>query len=119
MPTVSDYVVLADAVTTLRIGGDIDQTYQFSIPSNLNTGRQAIAAWQLEVEDPNDLLWRMTVNGTEIIRFTHGINRFGAVQEVFGGTVLRVGANQAQVTVLSGQGQIKISDVVIHYKADV
>jgi hypothetical protein len=119
MPTVSDYVVLADSQTTLQVGGDIDQNYSFSVPGNLNPANLAVATWQLEVENPSDLNWEMRINNTLITNFTHSRDRFGAVQEVFAGSVLRTGSNQAAVRVLGGGGRIKLSDLVIHFQVNV
>lgn len=52
MATVSDYAVVADGTTTLEIGGDIDETFTFSVPSNVNLGEKAVATWRLEAEGP-------------------------------------------------------------------
>lgn len=120
MATVSDYVAVADSTTTLEIGADIDETYTFSIPSNLNTGQRAVATWRLEAEGPpRSLAWNLDINGTQVVSFTHGTDRFAALQEIFQGSVLQAGTNNATVTVTGGTGRIRFSDFVIHFQVDV
>ena len=36
MATIADYAVLSDGTVTLKIGGDIDHTFSFSLPANLS-----------------------------------------------------------------------------------
>ena len=118
--TVGDYVVVSDNVKTMRIGGDIDETYSFSLPANLNRDARAVATWQFEADDdPDGLKWKLEINGSAIASYSHSSDRFCALQEVFAGSVLNVGANSARVTVLGGGGQIKFSDFVIHFQVNV
>ncbi|HST81650.1 MAG TPA: hypothetical protein VLL08_07945 [Kineosporiaceae bacterium] len=120
MATVGDYVVVSDGTTTLEIGRDIDQTFTFSVPSNVNLGQSAVATWRLEAEGPpRNLAWNLSINGTELVGFTHGSDRFTGLQEVFQGSVLQAGSNDATVAVTAGTGRIKFSDLVIHFQVDV
>lgn len=120
MATVSDYAVVSDGTTTLQIGGDVDQTFTFSVPANVNLGQRAVATWRLEAEGPpQNLAWNLRINGTEVVGFTHGQDRFAALQEVFQGSILRAGSNDATVTVTAGTGRIEISDIVIHFQVEV
>lgn len=120
MPTVSDYVVVADSTSTLEIGGDIDASYTFSVPSNIDTTKSAIATWRLEAENsPDNLAWNLAVNGTQVVSFTHGADRFAGLQEVFSGSVLQSGSNSATVTVTGGDGRIRFSDFVVHFQVTV
>ena len=120
MPTVSDYVVVTDGTTTLETGSDIDQTFTFSVPSNVNRNQSAVATWRLEAEGPpRNLAWNLSVNGTQLVGFTHSSDRFSALQEVFSGSVLRTGSNQATVTITGGTGRIEFSDFVIHMQVNV
>lgn len=119
MPTISDYVVLADGQTALKIGGDIDQTFNFTVPSNVNRNQQAVLTLQMEAENPSALKWKMDINGTDVMSFTHGQDRFCAIQEVFGGIHLNSGANTATVRVISGGGTLKVSDIVVHFQANI
>ena len=112
--------MVADGTSTLQIGGDIDQTYTFSVPSNINTAQSAIATWRFEAEgSPQNLAWNIAVNGTQLASFTHSSDRFAALQEVFSGSVLQSGNNTATVTVTGGQGRIRFSDFVVHYQVTV
>jgi hypothetical protein len=120
MPTVSDYVVVADGTTTLQIGGDVDQTFTFSVPANVNLGQRAVATCMIEVEGPpQGLAWNLRINGTQIIGFTHNQDRFSVIQEVFQGSILQAGPNNAIVTVTAGTGRLEISDIVIHFQVEV
>ena len=120
MPTVSDYAVVADGTTTLQTGADIDQTYTFSVPSNVNRGQRAVATWRLEVEGPpRSLAWNLSINGTQLVGFTHSSDRFAALQEVFEGSTLQAGNNNATVAITGGTGRIEFSDFVVHFQVDV
>jgi hypothetical protein len=120
MPTtVSDYVVVADGTTTLQTGGNIEQRYTFEVPSTLRPAENAIATWRLEAEDPQGLAWNLKINGTQVVAFTHNSDRFAALQEVIGASILKVGTNNATVQVTGGNGRIDFSDFVIHFRARV
>jgi len=134
MPTVSDYVIVnpededehnppLDTST-----GHRERKMKFRVPSNVNRGQQAVATWQFEAEGlqpggegpPNNLEWNLTVNGKQLVHFTHHINRFNALQEVFPGSVLRAGDNnEATVQIIRGTGRIKFSDFVIFIQVDI
>jgi hypothetical protein len=123
MPTVSDYAVVTDSQTTLPgTGGDKDETFTFSVPSNINRVQRAVATWLLEVEGPpQNLAWNLTINDRPVVGFTHSADRFAALQEVFDGSILQPGNNKniAKVTVTGGTGRIKFSDFVVHFRVDV
>ena len=68
---------------------------------------------------PRDLTWNLKVNGTELRSFTHNQDQVSVIQEVFQGSVLRVGPNNATVTVTGGSGRLEISDIVIHFQVEV
>jgi hypothetical protein len=117
--TIADYAVLSDNTVTLQIGSDIDHTFPFTLPSNLNPGAKAVMTLRMEADDPSSLKWQMDVNGTVIMTFTHSIDRFCSIQEVFGSSILKTGSNNATVKVLSGSGDLKVSDIVLHFQANI
>jgi hypothetical protein len=123
MATVSDYVIVTDNRTRLPgTDGDKDQTFAFSIPSNINRDERAVATWVLEVEaSPQNLAWNLTINDKQLVAFTHSNDRFAALQEVFDGEILQPGTfnNIAKVTITGGTGQIRFSDFVVHFRVDV
>ena len=120
MPTVSDYQVLKDKPVTLQIGGDVDESFDFTIPNNLNSDNRAVATWRFEEDgNPDKLQWRLTINGTEVNTYTHNSDRFGALQEVLDKSVLKTGSNKAEVRVLSGKGRLGFGDFVIHFQVNV
>ena len=120
MATIGDYAVLSDGTVTLRIGGDIDNTFSFSLPTNLSVASSSVLSWRFEAENnPDNLKWKFDINGTDVVSFTHNSDRFCSLHEVVGGNILKQGSNTATVRVLSGQGQIKVSDVVLQFQATV
>jgi hypothetical protein len=120
MPTVSDYAVVTDGTTTLQTGADIDASFPFSVPSNVNRGQRAVATWRLEVEGPpQSLAWNLSINGTQLVGFTHSSDRFAGLQEVFQGSILQAGNNDATVEITGGSGRIEFSDLVVHFQVDV
>ena len=120
MATVSDYVAFGDGQVTLKIGGDIDQTYNFTVPNNINREQPALLTWQFEADgSPNNLKWNWRLNGSQVASFTHGIDRFCALQEIVSGTNLNAGNNTLTATVTGGSGQIKLSDIAVHFQVNV
>jgi hypothetical protein len=122
MANVSDYVVVQDGTTTLEIGANPNETLSFAIPANVDLGQKAVVTWRFEAEgSPNNLAWNMNLNGrtTNVVNLTHSQDRFAALQEVVSGSDLNVGNNDLTVTVTGGTGRIKISDIVVHYRATV
>lgn len=117
MPNVADYVVLADGKSSLQIGGDIDQSYSFNLPSTAIRTGSAILTLRMEAEaSPSNLNWEFKINGTQVMSFTHGKDRFCAIQEVFGAGILKSGANTAEARVNSGSGRIEVSDIVVWFQ---
>jgi hypothetical protein len=120
MATVGDYVAFGDSRVTLKIGGDLDHTYNFSIPNNVNRNQPAVLTWQFEADgNPNNLAWKWNLNGTDVASYTHGIDRFCALQEIVAGSRLSVGNNSLTATVTGGSGQIKLSDIAVHFQVNV
>jgi len=120
MATVGDYVAFGDGLVTLKIGGDLDHTYTFSIPSNVNRNQLAILTWRFEADgDPDDLAWNWKLNATQVANFTHGTDRFCSLQEVVAGATLVAGNNTLTATVTGGRGQIKLSDIAVHFQINV
>jgi hypothetical protein len=120
MATISDYVVLANDPVTLRAGGEASRSLPFAIPNTASIGSASILSWQFEAEaSPNNLKWQFDVNGRGVASFTHNADRFCAIQEVMGSNVLKHGNNVGTIRLLSGEGQIKLSAVVVHYQANV
>ncbi|HSL08792.1 MAG TPA: hypothetical protein VK887_12580 [Pseudonocardiaceae bacterium] len=121
METVSDYVVVDDRGAVLEIGGDVDETFPFAVRGNADLGERAMATLMLRADrSPQNLSWTLQINDAEVITRTHNEDRFdAALQEVFQGSVLRVGNNTATVRVTGGTGRIRVSDIVIHFQVRV
>ena len=126
MPTASDYIIVSDEETRLESGGHRDHTFTFSVPANIGTSQRAVAIWQFEAEGlqpeakPQDLTWNLHVNGKQLVEFTHHLNRFNALQEVFPGSWLHPEEdNHAVVKIIGpGKGVIKFSAFVIHIQVN-
>ena len=119
MPNVADYSIVSDGNVDLKIGGDIDRTFDFNIPTTAVLNQSAILSFQLDTGTggtPSGLKWRADINGTKIGGWTHNARDFCAVQEVFGGSVLKKGSNSATVTVESGTGTLRVSDIVVWFQ---
>jgi hypothetical protein len=120
MQTIGDYVMLQDQPVSLKIGGDIDHTFPFTIPNNINKSQYAILTLQLQADgNPHNLQWKIDINGEQVQSLTHDTFTFTAIQEVFRSEILNSGSNNATVTVLGGTGNLKVSDIVIHFQANV
>ena len=120
MPAVADYSILADGQVSLKIGGDIDHDFPFTLPNTTSLTSRAILSMQMEAEGPpNNLKWSFSINGTKIGGFTHSKDRFGVIQEIVAAGILAAGANTARVVVESGSGTLKVSDMVLQYQNNV
>ena len=74
---------------------------------------------RVEVEEADDLRYKLTVNGQDVLTLTHNEERFGTIHEVINANVLRFGDNQFVALADDGEGIMKISDVVIYFQATV
>ena len=122
MATASDYAIATDEGATLQPGVQpISRTFPFAVPQNVDLGQIAVATYMIEVDgSPQGLAWNLRINDTQVRGFTHNQDRFSVIQEVFQGSVLRVGPNNnATVTVTGGSGRLEISDIVIHFQVEV
>jgi hypothetical protein len=92
MQTIGDYVMLQDQPVSLKIGGDIDHTFPFTIPNNINKSQYAILTLQLQADgNPHNLQWKIDINGEQVQSLTHDTFTFTAIQEVFRSEILNSG----------------------------
>src|SRR5262245_2918702 len=120
MPAVGDYAILADGQVSLKIGGDIDHDFPFTLPNTTSLTARAVLSMQMEAEGPpSNLKWSFSINGTKVGAYTHSKDRFGVIQEVVSTGILKTGANTAKVLVESGSGTLKVSDMVLQYQNNV
>jgi len=86
------YVMLQDQPVSLKIGGDIDHTFPFTIPNNINKSQYAILTLQLQADgNPHNLQWKIDINGEQVQSLTHDTFTFTAIQEVFRSEILNSG----------------------------
>jgi hypothetical protein len=119
MATIADYVVVADGTSTLVRGGTNFVVIDFNLPSNIVTAQRGILMYRMEVEDPDDLHYHITINNKEVVSFIHNSDRFGTVHEVIDANVLQFGSNTLSAVANGGDGTVKISDIVVHFQATV
>jgi hypothetical protein len=132
MPNVADYVVVSDAnleITFPNLAGAL-----FSIPSTALLSEKAILSFQLDTgvtsttitteggpvvftPTPVNLKWKSRINGTKIGEAIHQGRNYCAVHEVFSGSLLHTGSdNQFDVSVESGTGTVRVSNIVVWFQ---
>jgi hypothetical protein len=119
MPEVAHYTVVSDATARLTTGGDIDHEYPPFDLTGAITSERSILTLQLDQASQADLRWSFEINGHQITApLTRG-TFFTAMQEVINAGILKRASNTAKVTLLDGNGQLNVSDVVIHFQRQV
>ncbi len=120
MTRFASFDVISDNPVSLKIGGDIDHTFPIELGSGPDVGVQSVLSYKIGAIAPNDLKFRLNIrNGggvtTEIAAPKLGSNVTRVFQEVVNKNVLTQSGNKLDVKVLSGQGTLEISDIVLWY----
>jgi hypothetical protein len=110
---VADYKTIARTSRTLSVGGDVDQTFRFSLPRAVASGLDAILTFS--VLRCEGLRLRIALNGTEVYDRRHGSGDVRCVQAIVG-PVVRAFDNDITFTVVSGE--LILADVVIWFQRD-
>jgi hypothetical protein len=119
--TFADYVAahnLKDSQIPLLVGGHNPQQYDLDLPAGATDDR-AILAWTMQAVDPDDLKLSITMNGHPINTYTVGSDVLRTIHEVVEKGVLNVSPgqhNKAEFKLLSGDGTMKIADVVLWFQ---
>ncbi len=119
--TVADYVVITDAELDLKLGADSDEDFDFEIPPTAAVAQRAILALMVNsAGSANDLKSEVSINGIKV--FTYGptdANLTRPFHEIVSGNVLRIGANNIKIRVVSGKGTFRVSDILIWFQNNV
>ena len=110
--TIADFEVIRDRSFALAVGGDIDRTFDFELPTDILTNTAAVLSLVLNRISAATQL-RIDINGTGVYDTRPGAGAVRCVQEALP-PVLRAGANQIVFTVATGEAVL--SDVVLWYK---
>ena len=122
--TVADYVVVSDAPTDLKISGDIDKEFSFSIPSTaaVATQHSILSLMVNSTGAVNDLKANISINGVKVWGYgpteTDLTRSFHEVVKTTE-NALKIGSNMLTVKVESGQGTFRVSDIVVWFQNNV
>lgn len=118
MPTIADYTVVQDISFTLPEPptGDIDRELDFTTPA-VEVGQRSILTFN--VNPDGDVTYELNLNGTRILtqRLVEPATR--VIQEVIPSNVLSTGNNELVVTRTAGPGSVALSDIVVHFQANI
>jgi hypothetical protein len=108
------YVVLRDGKFSLGgPGGDFFKDLNFNLPGGTRlTG--AVLSFMLDTKSPDEINFRVLINGSEQLKATYSQNIYHSVHEVVGG--LRVGNNSATFELGEGVTAVLFGDVVLWFQ---
>jgi hypothetical protein len=121
MPKVGSYTVIQDTIKSLPDNGDIDFTFAtFSAPNlTASPGNPDRPVLSYKVKpNSDDARIEIDLNGTIVESGTFADGPVRTVTEVLANGVLLAAGNTLTVT-NRGAGGLDISDLMIHYKANV
>ena len=106
------------------LGGDIDRDFAIGLNTNANVGVRSVLSYEVDTVNPNSLQFRLEItngNGvTTTVRTSTTSSEVARVfQEVISENTLTLTGNTLKVTVLSGTGTLKISDIVLWYQRNL
>ena len=119
MARIADYVIVSDGKVSMRIGGDIDKEFTFNMPANLHRGSRSILACMLDTVDPDDLKFKIQINGSQVFNARYNSDVFHTVHEVIPADLLNVNNNQLKITVTGGGGELQVGDITILSQVEV
>lgn len=120
MPTVADFAQFSDRSRDLRVGGDIDVTFERNISAPVS-GEGALLTWNIRREGLGSVTYMVRVNGTEIFNNPQTVNLIDwvSVQEVLDTEIIRQGNNTVEFRVTDGTGTLSFADVVLFYRKNI
>ena len=119
MPRIADYAVISGGSVTLpKPGGDIDHDFTPPFNAPAVAGLSTVLTFRVRPSG-GDVSMRMELNGTAVstVNFDAGPNR--AWQEVVAGGVLQASNNTLRLIRTGGPGSVTVSDLVMHFQADI
>lgn len=120
MPRIADYTIIKDERFTIQTGGDIDQTFNFSLESGAHLGSRSILAFVLFVSgNAKSLKFEVLVNGSVQLSYTYSGFRSNTLHEVIAADLLKQGTNSIEFRIVGGTGKLEFGDVVLWWQRDV
>jgi len=120
MPRIADYTIITDAKFTIQTGGDIDQTFSFSLESGAHLGSRSILAFVLFVDgNAKNLKFAVLVNGLEQLSYSFTGFQINTLHEVIAANLLKQGTNSIEFRIVGGTGKLEFGDVVLWWQRDV
>jgi hypothetical protein len=111
--TSANYHVISDRQATPK-------DTMFDLPQQADLESPTILSCRITVNDPDDLNWNIQINGKNVFRSTidNGVPLYASIQEVIwpDDNVLHRTKNHFTIEVPSGEGTLKVSDVILWYR---
>jgi hypothetical protein len=122
MPVVADFKVISDGKVTLKWNSpNSAKTFNFSLPGL--AGSQAVLSFVCiahgNTGNLGNVAFEMFLNGTSQLSYGFAGFEILTLQEVISGSGLSSSSNELFIKMLSGDGQLDVSDVVLWYKRTV
>jgi hypothetical protein len=116
MTKVADYAILSDGKLEMRIGGDIDKSFSFSLPNSADLNSRGILMFMLDTVNPDNLKFHIDINGKRVFDGRYNSDVFHSVHEVVQTGVLKAGSNTCTIVLDSGAGKLQVGDVCVMYQ---
>lgn len=117
MPKVADYSIIADGWVVEAT----QDTVNFDVPSNIDTGSRSILGFMLEVDNLDDMTLTLRLNGTKVWNWNYSSgDRVMYFQEVVAAGVVKAGANVFSFDSSSGDFRfVQLSDITLLWQATI
>lgn len=114
MPDVADYRVISDTDITLRADGPLNHSFTFDLGTAVKHDQPAILQFFYKTfNNPANLLFRFSINGTEVRQVNVSGLQSGTIHEVQSG-ITKNNVNKLDIRIMGGiGGGVTISDIVI------
>ena len=119
MARIADYSIISDGKVKMKIGGDIDKSFNFNLPSNYHRGSRGVLAFMLDTVNPSNLKFKVEINGSRVFNARYNSDVFHTVHEVVPGSLMQAGGNNIEFTVTGGGGELQMGDAVLWFQANV
>ena len=116
MTIIADYTILSDDFFVLDKGGEVKKDLPFTLPPSVYLDSPAILSFKVVSLDPVDLKFRVLINGSEEQWAKYVGGAVCSLHEVVGG--LNAGDNTVTFEYQSGDGTLRIGDIVLWFKND-
>ena len=117
MAQAADFVIVSDP----WVVQGVQDTINFSVPSNIDPRSRSVIGFLLEVDNADDTTMTLRMNGTKIWHWTYGDGaRVQFFQEVLNAGVVKAGANVFSFDSSSGDFRfVQLSDIVVWFRVNI